>query len=119
MRSILSFVAVVSGIIFIHASKIKLPETPTDNSPVEDLPIPGSMHKLPAPAATEALVYVSRRWSIEFQWVLLQGDSSADCSSRVRESSLVQWIQLDNTFGVGGCALRRSVGWLATLGQYR
>lgn len=59
MRSILSFVAVVSGIIFIHASKIKLPETPTGNSPVEDLPIPGSMHKLPAPAATEALVYMA------------------------------------------------------------
>lgn len=58
MRSILSFVAVVSGIIFIHASKIKLPQTPTPERPAENLNIPGSMHKLPAPAATEALVYM-------------------------------------------------------------
>lgn len=58
MRSILTFVAVVSGIIFIHASKIKLPENPANPIPAENVSIPGTMHELPAPAATEALVYM-------------------------------------------------------------
>ena len=59
MRSLLTFVAVVGGIIFIHASRIKLPETPTENDPAENLSVPGATDKLPAPAATEALVYMA------------------------------------------------------------
>lgn len=59
MRSILTFVAVVSGIIFIHASDIKLPETPAPAIPSNDVSIPGTMRVLPAPAATEAMVYMN------------------------------------------------------------
>ncbi len=61
MRSFLTFVAVIGGIVFFHVSKIKLPETPTPiaaGEPVPDLSIPGSTPRLPAPGATEALVFM-------------------------------------------------------------
>ncbi|MGN7719444.1 hypothetical protein [Chitinophaga sp. 22620] len=62
MRSILSFVAVVSGIVLMHASKLKLPANPTELSgapnPQSEVNIPGSTPKLPAPQATESLVYM-------------------------------------------------------------
>ncbi|WP_343700345.1 hypothetical protein [Chitinophaga sp.] len=61
MRSILTFLVVVSGIVLMHASGIKLPDSPSTlsvNEPAADLEIPGSSPKLPAPQATEALVFM-------------------------------------------------------------
>ena len=62
MRSILSFVAVVIGIVFMHASKLKLPASPAEMSengnPVAETNIPGTTSRLPAPGATESLVYI-------------------------------------------------------------
>lgn len=57
MRSILTFVAVVIFIVFMHATNLRLPETPT---PMESISasIPGSKAELPAPEASEALVYM-------------------------------------------------------------
>ncbi len=58
----MSFVAVVSGIVFMHASKLKLPVNPTElsetASPAAEVNIPGSTPKLPVPQATESLVYM-------------------------------------------------------------
>lgn len=62
MRSIFTFVIVVSGIVFMHASGIKLPDNPTAvgvKGSANDLAIPGSSPKLPAPQATEALVFMA------------------------------------------------------------
>jgi hypothetical protein len=61
MRSILTFLAVVSGIVLMHASGIKLPDNPGpigSSTQAADLAIPGSSPKLPAPQATEALVFM-------------------------------------------------------------
>ncbi|WP_123846292.1 hypothetical protein [Chitinophaga lutea] len=61
MRSILTFLVVVCGIVLMHASGIKLPDNPTPfnaKSGAAELAIPGSSPKLPAPEATEALVYM-------------------------------------------------------------
>lgn len=61
MRSILSFVAVVSGIVFMHASKLKLPAGVagiTGNEAPAEMNIPGSTARLPVPRATESLVYM-------------------------------------------------------------
>lgn len=61
MRSILTFVAVVSFIVFMHATNLRLPDTPTSIGSLaaaKDLSIPGSTAQLPAPEATEALVYL-------------------------------------------------------------
>lgn len=60
MRSILMFLAVVGGIVTMHASNLKLPDTPEpaiqgDKSSVA---IPGSAKALPAPEASEAVVYM-------------------------------------------------------------
>ncbi|MBO9152724.1 hypothetical protein ACFOTA_10935 [Chitinophaga sp. GCM10012297] len=59
MRSILSFVAVVSGIVFMHASKLKLPEGQVaGNEAAAEMNIPGSTSRLPVPGAAESLVYM-------------------------------------------------------------
>lgn len=62
MRSFLTFLVVVSGIVLMHASGLKLPDNPSPLSakgnPAADLAIPGSSPKLPAPEATEALVFM-------------------------------------------------------------
>lgn len=58
MRSLLFFALVICGIIFMHASKIKLPENPTTVSKTEDIDIPGATPQLPTPGASEALVYM-------------------------------------------------------------
>lgn len=62
MRSILTFVAVVSFIAFMHATNLRLPNTPTSIGTIadaaKDLTIPGSTAQLPVPEATEALVYL-------------------------------------------------------------
>lgn len=59
MRSILTFVAVVTFIVFMHATNLRLPETHT---PIESFAasasIPGSTAQLPVPEATESLVYL-------------------------------------------------------------
>jgi len=57
MRSILTFVAVVTFIVFMHATNLRLPENPT---PVESIAasIPGSKAQLPVPEASESLVYL-------------------------------------------------------------
>lgn len=57
MRSILTFAAVVTFIVFMHATNLRLPENPT---PVENIAasIPGSKAQLPVPEASEALVYL-------------------------------------------------------------
>lgn len=59
MRSILTFVAVVTFIVFMHATNLRLPETPTSiESFAASASIPGSTAQLPVPEATEALVYL-------------------------------------------------------------
>ncbi|WP_341841942.1 hypothetical protein [Chitinophaga caseinilytica] len=60
MRSILMFLVVVGGIVTMHASNLKLPDAP--NAPTtggnSDVSIPGSAKALPAPDASESVVYM-------------------------------------------------------------
>lgn len=53
------FIVVVGGIVTMHASNLKLPDTP--NVPAGDkasVAIPGSAKALPAPDASESVVYM-------------------------------------------------------------
>lgn len=56
------FLAVVGGIVTMHASNLKLPDTPnvtrTGDDASASVKIPGSAPALPAPEATEELVYM-------------------------------------------------------------
>jgi hypothetical protein len=60
MRSILTFVAVVTFIVFMHATNLRLPDTPTTvgSFATSAQTIPGSSAQLPVPEASEALVYL-------------------------------------------------------------
>lgn len=60
MRSILMFLVVVGGIVTMHASNLKLPDAPNATQPKGNaaVAIPGSAKALPAPEASESVVYM-------------------------------------------------------------